>query len=54
MFNLQTVFAGLSSHAILENTKGELEQKFKILCSKYSAYWDVSRLPLEVLRLWDF
>ena len=52
--HLQTVFAGLSSQAILEDTEGELEQKFKIHSSEYGADLDVSRLPLEVLLFWDF
>ena len=32
---LQTVFTELSSQAILEDTEGELERKFKILGCKY-------------------
>ena len=52
--HLQTVFAGLSSQAILEDTDGELEWKFKILSSEYSADLNVSRLPLEVLRFQKF
>ena len=54
MSHLLTVFAGLSSQAILEDTKGELERKFSFLGSEYSAGFDLSRLPLEVLRLRDF
>ena len=45
---------GLLSQAILEDTEGELERKFKILGSEYGADWDVSRLPLEVPLLRDF
>ena len=52
--HLQTVFAGLSLQAILEYSEGELERKYKILGSEYSADLNVSRLPLEVLRLRDF
>ena len=48
--HLQTFFAGLSSQAILEDTEGKLERKFKILGSKYGVDLDVSRLSLEVLR----
>ena len=51
---LQTVFAGLSLQAILEDTESELEQKFKILISEYGADLDISRLPLEVIWLQDF
>ena len=54
MSHMQTAFAGLSSQAILEDTEGELEQKFKVIGSEYGADLDVSRLLLEVLRLWDF
>ena len=48
------VFARLSSQAILEDTEGELERKFKILRSEYGADLSVSRLPLKVLRFRDF
>ena len=53
MSHLQTVFARLSSQAILEDTEGELERIFLILGSKYGANLDISRLPLEVLQLWN-
>ena len=52
--HLQVVSPGLSSQVIVENIEGELERKFKILDSKYSAHLDASRLLLEVLRLRDF
>ena len=48
MSYLKIIFVGLSSQAILKDTEGELERKFKILGSEY-----VSTLPLEV-RLLDF
>ena len=37
MSHLQTVFTGLSSQGILEDTEGELEWKFLILGSEYGA-----------------
>ena len=49
MSQLQT--AEQSLQAIQEGTEGKLERKFKILGSEYGADFDVSRLPLEVLRL---
>ena len=51
MSYLQTVFARLLSQAIQVDTKGKLELKFKILSSEYGPDFDVSRLPLKVLRL---
>ena len=54
MSHLQTVFVGSSSQAILEDTEGELERKFRILGSEYGVNLDVSRLLFEVLRLRDF
>ena len=49
MSHLQTVFAGLSSRAIQEDTEVKLECKFEILDSEYGAELDVFRLPLEVI-----
>ena len=54
MSHLQTVFARLPSQAILEDTEGELDGKFKIFGSEYITDLDLSRLPLEVLRLLEF
>ena len=49
MSHLQTVFTGLLSQAILEDTEGEMERKFEILRSEYIADLDLYRLPSEVL-----
>ena len=54
MAYLQTVITRLSLQGILEDNEGELERKFKILGSEYSADLDVSRLPLDILQLPDF
>ena len=45
--HLQIFFAGLSSQAILEDTKSEFERKFKIL-------GNISTWPLQVTRLRGF
>ena len=44
----------VSSQAAQEDTEGKLERKFKIIGGVYGADLNLSGLPLEVLRQWDF
>ena len=50
MYHLLTVFAGLSSQAILKG-EGKLETKFKILDCEFGDNLDVYRVLMEVLRV---